>query len=154
MDRELYDRFILLNQDDLNKQRYIDITNVNPDLFNSMVNFHPANTWSKPYVVTKFLQGPGKVLTIEPTIDTAECGTYQMIMNNKDCDTTYNKLRELQTYLMKEKDTNPPMISSLRIFRNYIEVIGSQPTSVPTNDLVKLLESQVKNQMTPTQPKK
>ena len=77
-----------------------------------------------------------------------------MITNNKDHGTTYIKLRELQTCLMKVKDTNPLMISSLRIFGNYIEVIGSQPTSVPTNDLVKQLESQVKNQMTPTQPKK
>ena len=43
------------------------------------------------------------------------------------------------------------MISSLERFGKYIEVNGSQPTSVPTNDLVKQLELQVKNRMPPTQ---
>ena len=33
MNRELYNRLILLNQDEVNKQQYIDITNVNHDLF-------------------------------------------------------------------------------------------------------------------------
>ena len=102
-----------------------------------MINFHPADTRSKPYKVTKFLQGLGKVLEIEPTIDTEECGTYRMLTTDKDYDTTYNKLKELQTCLMKVKDTNPSIISSFRIFRNYIEVIGYQTTSAPTNDLLK-----------------
>ena len=65
--------------------------------------------------------------------------------------TTYNKLRVLQMYIMKEKEKNPTMISSLERFGKYIEVNGSQPTSVPTNDLVKQLKLQVKNRMTPTQ---
>ena len=119
-----------------------------------MIHFHPANTRSKPYEVTKFLQGPGKVLEIELTIDIEECGTYRLLTNDKDHDTTYNKLRELQTCLMKVKDTNPSMISSFRIYGNHIEVIGNQSTSAPTNDLVKQLESQVKNHTTPTQPRK
>ena len=118
------------------------------------MNFYPTNPQSEPYTVNKFLQGPGKVLAIEPTIDTEEFGTYRMITNNKDHDTRFIKLRDLQTYLMKEKEKNQTMISSLRIFGKYIEVIGSQPTSIPTNNLVKQLESQVKNQMTPSQPKK
>ena len=154
MNRELYDRFILLNQGEVNKQRYIDITNVTSDLFQSMINFHPTDTRSKPYEVTKFLQGPGKVLEIEPTIDTKECGTYQLLTTDKDPDTTYNKLKELQTCLMKVKDTNQSMISSFKRFGNYIEVIGNQPTSAPTNDLVKQLELQVNNQTNPTQPRK
>ena len=94
------------------------------------------------------------MIAIEPTIDTEDCGTYRMITNNKEYDTTFNKLREPQTCLMKEKNKNPSMISSHRIFGKYIEVIGSQLTSIPTNDLVEQLESQVKNQMTLTQPKK
>ena len=46
---------------------------------------------------------------------------------------------------MKEKEKNPTMISSLERFGKYIEVNDSQPTSVPTNELVKQLELQVKN---------
>ena len=154
MNRELYDRFILLNQDEVNKQRYINITNVTPDLFQSMINFHLADTRSNPYEVTKFLQGPGKVLEIEPTIDTEERGTYQMLTTDKNHDITYNKLKELQTCLMTVKDTDPLMIASFKRFGNYIEVIGNQSTSVPTNDPVRQLESQVNNQMSPTQPRK
>ena len=63
MNRELYDRLILLNQDEVNKQRFINITNVTPDLFQSMINFHPADTRSKPYEVIKFLHGPRKVFS-------------------------------------------------------------------------------------------
>ena len=135
MNRELCDRFILLNQDEVNKQRFIDITNVTPDLFQSMINFHPADTRSKPYEVIKFLHGLGKVLEIEPTIDTEERGTYRML--TKDHDITYNKLKELQTCLMTVKDTNPSMIASFKRFGNYIEVIGNQSTSDSANDLVR-----------------
>ena len=35
MDKRLYDELIHLHQDKLNKQRYIDITNVNPNLFDT-----------------------------------------------------------------------------------------------------------------------
>ena len=62
-----------------------------------------------------------------------------MITNNKGHDITFNKLRVLQTYLMKEKEKNPTMISSLERFGKYIEVNGSPPTSDLTNDLVQQL---------------
>ena len=101
--------------------------------------------------VKKFLQGQGKVLAIEPTIDTEDSGTYRLITYNKDHDVTINKLGVLQTHLMKEKKTNPTMITSFERFGKYIEVNGSPPTSDPTNDLVERLELQIKNLMTPTQ---
>ena len=43
MKKELYDRLIQLNQDEVNNQRFIDITSVNSDLFDSQVNFHLNN---------------------------------------------------------------------------------------------------------------
>ena len=52
---------------------------------------------------------------------------------------------------MKEKKTNPTMITSFERFGKYIEVNGSPPTSDPTNDLVERLELQLKKLMTPTQ---
>ena len=78
MNKVLYDRLILLNQDEVNKQRFIDVTNVNPDLLDTLVNFHPNNPQSVPLTVKKFLHGLGKVLEIEPTINTEEHGTYRM----------------------------------------------------------------------------
>ena len=138
MDKVLYDGFIHLHQDELNKQRYIEIQNVNPDLFDTQVNFlnHPQ---SVPIIVKKILQGQGEVLAIEPTIDSEESGTYLLITNNKDHDITIKKLRVLRMYLMKEKETNPTMITSFKQFGTYIEVNGSPPTSDPTNDLVERL---------------
>ena len=150
MNHVLYDKLILLHQDEVNEQRYIEISNVNPDLFDTQVNFSKHHQ-SIPTTVTKFLHGQGKVLAIEPTIDTKESGTYRLITNNKDHDITIKKLRELQTYLMKEKETNPTMITSFERFGTYIEVNGSPPINDSTNDLVERLELQVKNLMDPTQ---
>ena len=39
MNKVLYDGLIHLYQVEVNKQRYIEITNVNPDLFDTQVNF-------------------------------------------------------------------------------------------------------------------
>ena len=41
MKKELYSCLIQLNQDEVNDQRFIDITHVDSDLFDSQVNFHP-----------------------------------------------------------------------------------------------------------------
>ena len=43
MNKVLYDGLIHLHQDEVNKQRYIEITNVHTDLFDTLVNFskHP-----------------------------------------------------------------------------------------------------------------
>ena len=154
MNKEAYDHLILLNHDEVNMQRLIDIANVTHNLFQSMINFHLIDTRSKSYEVIKFLHGPGKVLEIEPTIDTGKCGRYCMLTTDKNHDITYSKLKELQTCLMMVKDTNKSMIESFKIFGNYIEVVGNQSTSTPTNDLVSQLESQVNNQASPTQPRK
>ena len=150
MNQVLYDKLIHLHQDKVNKQRYIEISNVNPNLFDTQVNFLKHHQ-SIPITVTKFLQGQGKVLAIEPTIDTEESGTYRLITNNKDHDITIKKLRELQTYLMKEKETNPTMTTSFERFGTYIEVNGRQPINDSTSDLVERLELQIKNSMDPTQ---
>ena len=115
------------------------------------MNFHPKNPQSVPLTVKKFLHGPGKVLEIEPTIDTEEHGTYRMLTTDKNHDITYNKLKELQTCLMKVKDTNQWMITSVERFGSYIEVIGNQSTNNQTNDLVSQLELQVNNQTSPSQ---
>ena len=96
MNPVLYDKLILLHQDEVNEQRYIEISKVNPDLFETTVNFSD-HYQSVPTPVTKFLHGQGKVRAIEPTIDTKEYGTYRLITNNKDYETTNTKLRELQT---------------------------------------------------------
>ena len=150
MNKELYDRLLYVHQDEVNKQRYIEITNVHTDLFDTLVNFskHPQ---SVPGTVKKFLQGPGKVLAIEPTINTEESGTYKLITTNKDHDNTSKKLRELQMYLTKEKDTSPTIISSFGRFGAYLEVNGSPPTGDSMSNQVEKLESQVKDLSVPTQ---
>ena len=89
MKKELYDRLIQLNQDEVNNQRFIDITHVDSDLFDSQVNFHPNNPQSVPLTVKMFLHGPGKVLEIEPTIDTEEHGTYHMFTTDTNHDIRY-----------------------------------------------------------------
>ena len=92
MKKELYDRLIQLNQDEVNNQQFIDITHVESDLFDSQVNFHPNNPQSVPLTVKKFLHGPGKVLETEPTMDMEKHGTYCMITTDTNHDTTYKKL--------------------------------------------------------------
>ena len=116
MNSGLYDGLIYVHQEAVNQQGYIELTNVDIDLFDTLVNFHPKHPQSVSLTVKKFLQGPGKVLAIEPTIDTEESGTYRLITTNKDHDNTIKKLRELQIYLMKEKDTSPTMLSSFERF--------------------------------------
>ena len=150
MNHVLYDKLILLHQDKVNEQRYIEILNVNPNLFETQVNFSKHHQ-SIPITVTKFLHGKGKVLAIEPTIDTKESGTYRLITNNKGYETTITKLGELQTHLMNEKETNTTMITSFKRFGKYIEVNGSQPINDSTSDLVERLELQIKNSIDPTQ---
>ena len=81
MNKELYNRLIQLNTNEVNSQRFIDVTHVDSDLFDSQINFHPDNPQSFPLTVKTFLHGPGKVLEIEPTIDTEEHGTYRMLIN-------------------------------------------------------------------------
>ena len=70
MKPELYDRLIYVHQEAVNQQGYIELTNVDIDLFDTLVNFHHKHPQSVSLTVGKFLQGPGKVLAIEPTIDT------------------------------------------------------------------------------------
>ena len=151
MDKELYDRLIYIHQEEVNQQGYIELTNVDTDLFDTLVNFHPKHPQSVSQTVKTFLQGPGKVLAIELTIDTEESGTYRLITNNKDHDIAIKKLRELQIYLMKEKDTSPTMISSFERFGAYLEVNGRPLIGDSTSDQVERLESQVKDLFVPTQ---
>ena len=150
MNKELYERLIHLHQDEVNKQRYIEITNVHTDLFDTLVNFskHPQ---SVPVTVKKFLQGLGKVLAIEPTIDTEESGTYQLITNNKDHDIAIKKLGELQLHLTKEKGKIPTIISSFESVGSYPEVNGRPPIGDSMSDQVERLESQVKELFVPPQ---
>ena len=76
-----------------------------------------------------------------------------MFTTDTNHDITYKKLKELQTCLMKVKDTNQSMITSVERFGSYIEVIGNQATNNQTNDLVSQLELQVNNQTSPSQPR-
>ena len=76
----------------MNQQGYIELTNIDIDLYDTLVNFHPKHPQSVSLTVEKFLQGPGKVLAIEPTIDTEESGMYQLITNNKDHEIAIKKL--------------------------------------------------------------
>ena len=99
-----------------------------------------------------FLHGPGKVLEIEPTIDTEDHGTYRMITTDSNHDTTLKKLNKLLTCLMKVKETNQSMITSVERFGSYVEVIGNQVINNQTNDLVSQLELQVNNQTSRSQP--
>ena len=148
---ELYDRLVYVHQEAVNHQGYIELTNVDVDLFDTLVNFHPKNPQPVPLTVKKFLQRPGKVLAIEPTIDTEESGTYQLITNNNGHDIAIKKLGELQIYLMKETDTSPTMISSFERFRLYLEVNGRPPIGASMSDQVERLESQVKELFVPPQ---
>ena len=152
MNKELYDRLIQLNTDEVNNQQFFDVTHVDSDLFDSQINFHPDNPQSVPFTVKTFLHGPGRVLEIEPTIDTEEHGTYRMLTTNSNHDTTLKKLNELVTCLMKVKETNQSMTTSAEKFGGYIEVLGNQVTNNQTNDLVRQLEVQVNNQTSRSQP--
>ena len=60
---------------------------MNPDPFETTVNLSNHHL-SIPTTVTKFLHAQGKVLAIEPTIDTKEFGTYRLITYNEDYETT------------------------------------------------------------------
>ena len=82
--QESYDRIIYVHQEAVNQQGYIELTNADVDLFDTQVNFHLDNLTSVPLTVRKFLQGPGKVLAVEQTINTEGSGTYHLIINNKD----------------------------------------------------------------------
>ena len=80
MNSELYDRLTYVHQEAVNQQGYIELTNADVDLFYTQLHFLPDNPTSVPIIVKKFLQGPGKVLAIEPTIDTEGSGTYRWII--------------------------------------------------------------------------
>ena len=75
MKPELYDRLIYLHQETVNQQGYIELTNVDIDLFDTLVKFHPKHPQSVSLTVKKILQGPERVQANEPTIDTEESGT-------------------------------------------------------------------------------
>ena len=53
MNKVLYDGLIHLHQDEVNKQRYIEIMNVHTDLFDTLVNFS-NHLQSVPLTVKKF----------------------------------------------------------------------------------------------------
>ena len=149
MNKELYDRLIYVHQEAVNQHRYIELTNVDINLFDTLVNFHRKNPQSVPLTVKRFLQGPGKVLAIEPTVDTEGSRTQRLITNNKDHDIAIKKLGDLQIYIMKEKDTSPTMISSFERFGSYPEVNGRPPIGASMSDQVERLESQVKELCVP-----
>ena len=94
MKPELYDRMIHLYQDEVNKQGYIELTNIDVNLFETQMNFVQKNPNSVSITVRKFLQGPGKVLAIEQTIDTEESGKYLLIISNKDHSHSIKKIGE------------------------------------------------------------
>ena len=102
-----------------------------------------------PITVRKFLQGPGKVLAIEQTIDTEGSGKYRLIINNKDHAHSIKKIGELLVQLMKAKDTLPTMISSLARFLSYPEMNGGPPITASLSDQVAALELQVASQFVP-----
>ena len=93
-----------------------------------------------PITVRKFLQGPGKVLAIEQTIDTEDLGKYILIVSNKDHSHTIKKIGELLAHLKKEKDTLPTMRSSLAKFKSYPEMNGGPPITESLSDQVAALE--------------
>ena len=146
MKPKLYDRTIYLYQETVNKQGYIELTNVDVDLFETQVNFLQNNPKSVPITVRKFLQGPGKVLAIEQTIDTEESGKYLLIISNKDHSHSIKKIGELLVQLMKAKDTLLTMISSLARFLSYLEMNVGPPITAPLSDQVAALELQVTSQ--------
>ena len=115
---------IHIHQGAVNKQGYTELTNADVGLFETQVNFFQNNPKSVPITVRKFLQGPGKVLAIEQTIDTEGSGKYLLIISNKDHSHSIKKIGELLVHLMKEKDTLPTMISSLARFLSYPEMNG------------------------------
>ena len=149
MKPELYDRMIHLHQEVVNKQEYIELTSVDVDLFEAQVNFVQNNPKSVPITIRKFLQGPGKVLAIEQTINTEESGKHLLIISNKDHSHSIKKIGELLVHLMKEKDTLPTIISSLARFLSYPEMNGRPPITVSLSDQVAALKLQVASQFVP-----
>ena len=97
----------------------------------------------------KFLQGPGKVLAIEQTINKEEPGKYLLIISNKDHSHSIKKIGELLVQLMKAKDTLPIMISSITKFLLYPELDGGPPITASLSDQVAVLELQVASQFVP-----
>ena len=134
MNSELYDGLIYVHKEAVNQQGYIKLTNADVNLFDTQVNFYPNNPKPVSLTVKQFLQGPEKVLAIEPTIDTEGSGMYRLIINNKDHDLAIKKIGELQLQLMKIKDTLPTMISSFKRFGLFPEVNGGPPICALLSD--------------------
>ena len=133
----------------MNKQGYIEITNIDADLFETQVNFVQNNPNSVPTTVRKFLQGPGKVLAIEHTINTEDLRKYILIISNKDHPHTIKKIGELLAHLKKEKDTLPTIRSSLAKFKSYPEMNGGLPITESLSDQVAALELNLASQPVP-----
>ena len=102
MNLDLYDKLILRQQDEVNKQRHIVLMNIRPDLFETHVNYtkHTPNSVRINQGISLWTR---KFLAIEPTSDREVLGQNMLIVSNKDYPHTSKKLVKLLAYLTRKK---------------------------------------------------